>query len=145
MFSFRSSGRRPFMWPSGFDEEMERVYKQPGMGFVMVSHDITTDGASRGCEPNPLRGYSNTHTHIQKHTGMTSSPPHSRFHLAAPVPAKVFSFQSLLTPYLPPPLPTCHTHHTLHCFLLVHQLFIVFNTQTFNTIYKFPRVTEYMK
>lgn len=24
------------------------------MGFVMVSHDITTDGASRGCEPNPL-------------------------------------------------------------------------------------------
>lgn len=24
------------------------------MGFVIVSHDITTDGASRGFEPNPL-------------------------------------------------------------------------------------------
>lgn len=27
---------------------------QTGMGFVIVSHDITTDGASRGFEPNPL-------------------------------------------------------------------------------------------
>lgn len=34
-------------------------------------------GASRGCEPNPRGGHTNTHAH------MTSSLAHSRFHLAA--------------------------------------------------------------
>lgn len=50
-----------------------------------------------------------SHTH-SCHTGMTSSLPHSRFHLAAPIPVSV-----ILTPYLPPHLPCCHTHVRLHC------------------------------
>lgn len=37
------------------------------MGFVVVSHDIISDGASRGCEPNPFQGYAHGHKNTDTH------------------------------------------------------------------------------
>lgn len=79
MFLFRSSKPRLSCGQKGNGESLQTANK----GFVIVSHDIITDGASRGvCAESSLRleSVSNTYTNA----GMTSSAPHSRFHLAAP-------------------------------------------------------------
>lgn len=70
-------------------------------GFVLVSHDITSDEASRGCEPNPLWGLSLSHTHRYDLITTTSlvSP-------CCPRPHQILSLSVTLTPYLPSHLPS---------------------------------------
>jgi len=96
------------------------------MSFVMVSSDITTDEASKRRTESFLKllslslTHTHTHTHTYTHThtpththththSMTSSPPHSRFHLAA---LPLCHFNTLSAPS--PPL-YCHTLLRLHC------------------------------
>lgn len=33
---------------------LQTAVRWAAVGFVLLSHDIIADGASRGCEPNPL-------------------------------------------------------------------------------------------
>lgn len=86
-----------------------------GMSFVMVSHDITTDGPSRGpWTESSLRCLSLSHAHAHIHTHRYDLTT-TTFQVSPCCPhphQKSLLLRHTLTPYLP---PHRHTRLRLHC------------------------------